>query len=155
MSVDFKDLLKFQKELTAQEKKANDFANKTVRNLAGRLLGYVYDETPVLKTPTPANKGGTLRRGWTAKTHEQAKAGQSSPMAQYIAECPITVKGNVLTIDIINPVEYAMYVEYGHRLRNGGFYPGVFMLQRSIDKLTPQVDKITDKLLNDFLKAKL
>lgn len=153
MTFDFKDVLKLQKELNAQEKKVNDFANKTVRNLAGRLLSYVYDETPVLKTPTEANKGGTLRRGWTSKTHEQAEAGESSTIPQYIADCPITVNGNVHTIDIINPVEYAMYVEYGHRLRNGKFYPGVFMLQRSVDKLTPQVDKITDKLLNDFLRV--
>lgn len=105
---------------------ANEFTKDIANEIAMRLLRRIKQKTPV--------KEGTLRNGWAI--------GQ------------ITQKGNSYTIEIINPVEYASYVEYGHRQTPGRFVPAIgkklkkswvkgrFMMTISIkemEELTPSI----------------
>ena len=71
--------------------------------LAARLLALVIPATPVGKYPkSSGKKGGTLRRGWGAKSGKDA--------TNYAASLAVTKSGNLYTVEIINPVEYASYV---------------------------------------------
>ena len=55
-------------------------------------------------------------------------------------------------MDIVNPVEYASYVEYGHRTRGGkGFVRGQFMLEKSRQEVDKIKDKVVEDKLNKFL----
>lgn len=160
MAAEFEQLKKFKQKLDDAGASIEELAEDCTKDLAGRLLSYVIPDTPVGKNRGPggAIKGGTLRRGWTAKTHAEAYSGAqggnaNGPNARnYAKELPVQKSGDTYTIDIINPVEYAMYVEYGHRTRNGkGFVPGQHMLTNSINKLEPQVPRILDKKVQKFL----
>lgn len=73
--------------------------------------------------------GGTLRRGWTAKTEVEAKGGTGTPTAAqaavYAKSLPVQKSGNYYIIRVINPVEYASYVEFGHRQTPGQYVPAL------------------------------
>lgn len=89
-------------------------------------------------TPKESGKqGGTLRRGWTVGETKK--------------------EGNNYVIEIINPVEYASYVEYGHRTPNHkGWVKGRFMMtisEQEIEQLAPVLlEKKIQKLLEGCLK---
>lgn len=116
--------------------------------LAARLLALVIPRTPVGKYPKSASKkGGTLRRGWTAKTEEDAKSGNSSNAADYASSLRIHKTGNAYTVEIVNPVEYASYVEFGHRTTNGGWAEGTYMLTISEEKLKQVAPGVLEKMV--------
>lgn len=134
------DLKSFQKKLNKiQADSVNAFVESCIKELAARLLRKVIQRTPVGQYPKETGKrGGTLRRGWTA--------------ANYANDIPITKNGNMLTVEIINPVEYAAYVEYGHRTANHqGWVPGRFMLTISEDEIKQSTPAILEKKIKKFL----
>ena len=93
-------------------------------------------------------KGGTLRRGWTAKTEEDAKSVSKNNAKQWANTLTITKTGDTYKVEIINPVRYASYVEYGHRTKNHkGWVKGKFMLTIS----EQEVETIAPKLLEQKL----
>lgn len=93
------------------------FVESCAKELAARLLRLCIKRTPVGVYPSGSGKtGGTLRRGWTN--------GQASASG-YANSLSVQHVGNVYKIDIINPVEYAEYVEYGHRQHPGRFVPAI------------------------------
>lgn len=51
--------------------------------------------------------------------------------------------GDTYVIEIVNPVEYASYVEYGHRTANHkGWVKGQFMMtisEQELEKIAPKV----------------
>ncbi len=106
------------------------------------------------KRVNPSGKvGGTLRRGWTAKTHEEAAGGSGSADAKAYAES-LTVNhvGDMVVIEIINPVEYASYVEYGHRTRNHtGWVPGKFMMTISVQEIQSIAPDVLENKVRRFL----
>lgn len=56
-------------------------------------------------------------------------------------------------IEIINPVSYSSYVEFGHRLQgNIGWVNGRFMMTISADELEQQAPNILEKKLYTMLK---
>ena len=82
------------------------FMNDCAKELAARLLAKVRKRTPVGVYPEESGKsGGTLRRNWT------------------IGE--IRKVGDYYEVEVINPTEYASYVEYGHRQTPGRFVPAI------------------------------
>ncbi|TKI66623.1 HK97 gp10 family phage protein [Lysinibacillus mangiferihumi] len=127
--VDLRQLKAFERKLaklaTADYEK---FCEDCAKELAARLLGKVIRRTPVAKVD-----GGTLRRGWTI--------GQ------------VKKSGSVYEIEVINPVEYAQYVEFGHRTSNHqGWVPGRFMMTISADQVEQQAPTILQKKLYTMLK---
>lgn len=70
--------------------------------------------------------GGTLRRGWTARTEQEAESGGGSGSVKgYAAALPVTKAGGEYRIEVMNPVEYASYVEFGHRQTPGRYVPAI------------------------------
>lgn len=123
----------------------NNFCEMVSKELASRLLAKVIKRTPVGQYPNTTGKvGGTLRRGWTANKTSNAKS--------YAESLPINKKGNLYEIEIVNPTEYASYVEYGHRTRNHkGWVKGRFMLTISENELQTQAPKIIERKLFEYL----
>jgi hypothetical protein len=60
--------------------------------------------------------------------------------------------GNTYVIEVVNPVEYASYVEFGHRTRGGnGWVEGKFMLTIS----EQEIQSSAASILENKLKRKL
>jgi HK97 gp10 family phage protein len=93
------NLSKFKQQMSKlTEETRTRFTEAAVRELAGRLLARAVKRTPVyegIPDDVNAHPGGTLRRGWT------------------VGE--VTRSGNTYTVEVYNNVEYAEYVEFGHR----------------------------------------
>lgn len=133
ISVDVSDLKKLRDQLQGIVNDRDEIMRQLTNEIAARLLRRVKMRTPVGKT-TKTHKGGTLRRGW--------RVGD------------ITKNGDIYEIEIINNVEYAPYVEYGHRTANHkGWVRGRFMLTISEKEISSQVDKIIEKRLEKIMKG--
>ena len=153
---DFRQLVKMQERLqTLQQVDIDTFCKEVSKELAARLLRKVIKRTPVGKYPQESGKkGGTLRRGWTATTEDEAKtgSGKGKNVKEYVNNLNVRKTGNNYTIDIINPVEYGIYVEFGHRTKDGKkWIPGRLMLTTSEMELESQLDKIIEKKLLKFI----
>jgi len=151
---DFSQLKKLQKKLERLEKNNIDkFYEECAKELAARLLAKVIKRTPVGQYPkSTGKKGGTLRRGWTASTEEEAQSGGSSNAKEYAESLEITKVGNVYQIEIVNPMFYASYVEFGHRTADHkGWVSGRFMLTISEKELDSQAANILEKKLIKYL----
>lgn len=130
------DLKKLQKNL---EKLQNPeaFVEACAKELAARLLSLVIKRTPVGQYSKGSGKtGGTLRRGWTGSKSQ-------SSASSYANTTKVNYFDGTYVIDIINPVEYASYVEYGHRKANHkGWVKGKFMMtisEQELEKITPRI----------------
>ena len=149
LKFDKKELEKLQKQLEELEKgKARDkFFEDCAKDLAARLLALVIPKTPVGVYPNDSSrKGGTLRRGWTGGKKTDAEA--------FARSLKVEKSGNTYTITVENNVEYAPYVEYGHRTRGGkGFVQGKRMLEISEAELEALAPKILQDKLEKFLKG--
>ena len=89
--------------------------------------------------------GGTLRRGWTG--------GKRSSGTNYANSLNVNKVGTDYVIEIINPVEYASYVEFGHRTpSHTGWVEGKFMLTISEDEIRKSAPRILEKKLENYLK---
>ena len=114
-SCDFKELKNF---VVATKYFADDF-NYFLRGFLGEMANRVIAKT---KPRTPVDTGA-LRAAWQLGN--------------------IKGSGENLEIEILNPMEYATEIEYGHRIvRNGievGWYEGRFMLKTSIDEVRRQM----------------
>ena len=139
--------LKEQIEKFGEPTQIDLFLTSCAKELAARLLAKVIKRTPVGQYPEGSGKtGGTLRRGWTA--------GQKSNATAYANSLKVDKVGNDYVIEIINPVEYASYVEFGHRTRNHtGWVEGHFMLTISEDEIRKSAPKILEKKLETYLKG--
>lgn len=155
---DFKQLQQFQKKLEKLSKvEIDEFCEAASKELAARLLAKIIKRTPVGQYED-GRVGGTLRRGWTSKSHQEAESsstfGSGGGVKNFADSMTVTKSGNVYQIEVINPVEYAMYVEYGHRTRNHqGWVPGRFMMTISADEVERAAPKIIEKKLLIFLKG--
>lgn len=127
------------------QENVNAFMTKCAKELAARILAKAIKKTHVGQYPRKSGKkGGTLRRGWTGGTRQASSSFSDS--------LDVVRTGDVISITISNQVEYASYVEYGHRTRNHkGWVNGSFMMTFSVD----EVKNITPALLEQRLRAKL
>lgn len=146
----FEELQQHQEKLKKLVREFPGFIEECVRELAARLLAKTIARTPVgvygekeVSFTTAQGKvvnfkanirkvGGTLRDGWTVG--------------------PIQRVGNEYLVEIINPVEYAMYVEFGHRTRDHtGWVDGRFMLTISEEELEREMPAFLDRKLQQFM----
>ena len=144
------DMRKLQKELEKLQKSTDKFLDECAKELAARLLRKVIKRTPVGQYPAGSGKKGeTLRSGWTG--------GNKSAANTYAESLTVHHYGGNYVIEITNPVEYASYVEYGHRKANHhGWVPGRFMMtisEKEIEQSAPQIlERKIKKFLGDALK---
>lgn len=144
--VKFDGLKQFANEIKSLEKNKDQFIEQCAKELAARLLALVIKRTPVGQYPAGSGKvGGTLRRGWTGEQSQSAKSYANSLNVQH--------SGNIYKIEIINPVGYASYVEYGHRTRNHkGWVEGKFMMTISEQELQTIAPKVLEAKLRKYME---
>lgn len=132
-TVDFLDFEKLIKDMKATEQ---DF-NKFLRDFLLRMAQEVLRET---KPKTPVDTGA-LKNAW--------------------ALGDITGSGKDIAVEILNPMEYATDIEYGHRIvvgtgenkREVGWYNGKFMLKTSIENVQRKMPAAYEIAFKNFCKA--
>lgn len=136
----FKEL---EKSLTKIQKDVDDFIVSLSKEVAARLLSKVIRRTPVGQYKKGSGKvGGTLRRGWTS----------GKKRADFIEGIQVNKRGGIYEVVIKNSVEYASYIEFGHRTRNHkGWVPGRFMLTISEQELEGDLERIIQNKLQKFI----
>ena len=176
------EMKKLQKQLNKiQKEQAAAFAEACAKELAARLLAKVIKRTPVgdysqevevvakrdskyhkkgevykKRINTSGKMGGTLRRGWTDKTSKGKGVPNAEQVQDFINSLEIKHDGDMLTIEIVNPVEYASYVEYGHRTANHrGWVPGRFMLTTSEKEVRDIAPGVLKAKIKKFLQESL
>lgn len=174
---EFKGLEELQRKLDkALNGDTTAFYEACARELAARLLRKVIKRTPVgenqYETTNINGKakkyvvknGGTLRRGWTSKTEKEAESGTVKDAREWANSLNVTKSGSIYIIEVINPVNYASYVEYGHRQEPGRFVPaigkrlvnswveGKFMLTISSKELESEIPRILEMKITKFLE---
>ncbi|KMY49231.1 HK97 gp10 family phage protein [Peribacillus loiseleuriae] len=143
-STDFRQLKALQKRMEKlQQADFEKFCEEVAKELTARLLAKVIKRTPVGQYPNSSGKkGGTLRRGWTA----------GASATSYVDSLNIKKTGTIYEVEIINPVHYLPYVEFGHRTKDHkGWVKGQFMLTISENELDLQAPEIVEKKLQKFL----
>lgn len=158
--VDYQQLLDLQERLQRFESSVeiDEFCRGCAKELAQRLYRKVVKRTPTgiyepitytkkdgtQVTYNESKQGGALKKGWSVKS--------------------VTKQGNDYICEIINPVEYASYVEYGHRQTPGRFVPqigkrlkngwveGKFMLTISEKEIQNIAPKLIEKKLEKRLR---
>ncbi len=136
---DFKQLDAFAKNLEKlnQEQK-QQFMVSCTKELAARLLAKVIQRTHPGRYPASTGKtGGTLRRGWETQLSNGFSVNQV---------------GDSFVVELINPTEYASYVEYGHRKSNHqGWVEGKFYLTISEQENEAVAPAILERELMRYL----
>lgn len=189
---DFRQLKNLQKNMQKMVEQGDTikFCEECARELAARLLAMVIKRTPVGDNQyedvldSNGNKvvykkgknkgktkqqvvrqGGTLRRGWTSQTEEEAETGSSKNAKEWANSLNVNKVGDVYQVEVVNPVHYASYVEYGHRQEPGRFVPaigkrlvnswvdGAFMLTLSEKDLEEIAPKIIEMKIAKFLEG--
>ncbi|GAP04887.1 HK97 gp10 family phage protein [Fructobacillus tropaeoli] len=117
------------KEMAANFQKAVDAdIMQEVIDLSLKQAGQIILTDVKERTPVRKINGGTLRGDWRLS------------------------KTDINAIQLSNNIEYAPFVEYGHRLRNGGFFPGVFMLRDTINDFEEKFQVLVERNLQKKLK---
>lgn len=118
MKIDTKDLKGYRNNLGKFKRVADEIFMEATYEAATRVFQATVKNTPV--------DTGFLRESWSIDD--------------------VKKKGSVYEIEISNDVEYAAYVEYGHRIVSGGdtlgWKDGVFMLTIAEKNLEKVMDKI-------------
>lgn len=160
--MDYSQLTKLKKQLEKQcnAEQVDDFIQSCAKELAARLIAKTVKRTPVGDYSgddyvdvngrhhkghyVEGKVGGTLRRGWTSNKNA----------TEYVNSLDIQHTGDAYIITITNPVEYASYVEYGHRTANHrGWVEGNFMLTISENEINQAAPQILQKKLTSYLKG--
>lgn len=133
-NVDYQQLIRIQKNMQKLvDTDMDKFCRDMAKELASRMLSRVIKRTPV-GVYEDGTVGGTLRRGWTVGEIKKV--------------------GLTYEIEVINPVEYASYVEYGHRTVNHrGWVPGRFMMTISANEVESLAPNLLERRLKDLLKG--
>ena len=146
-----KDLQKNMEKLQGQD--LEGFVESCAKELAARLLAKTVKRTPVGQYASGSGKkGGALRRGWTSQKCGGSEGLETGSAAQFADTLQVSHFGNIYVIEIVNPVEYASYVEYGHRTADHkGWVRGQFMLTISEREIEQAAPKILEKKIKKFL----
>lgn len=150
-----------------QDIKENKKTTVEAVGASGKKKKFLSREAEIYQQHWAGYMGGTLRRGWISATQEEAESGRSAPQVteilEYVNGIQVARSGSVFKIEIVNPVEYASYVEYGHRQKPGQYVPalgkklkkgwvkGQFMMTISEQELQSIAPQILEKRLQKFL----
>ena len=113
----------FKKKMKAIQLTFPTFTKVILGRLGLRLMAKIKKLTPV--------DTGLLRRSWY----------MNAP----------NVKGEIASVEIKNNVEYALAVEMGRKLKNGGFVPGWIMMKLGFREMEPQIPQILEIEIQAFI----
>ncbi len=136
----FKEFESFAKDLEKLAKEKDKLFQDAAKELAARLLALLIEKTKPGKYPTGSGMvGGTLKRGWTIQTS--------------LGAMQIEREGDSYIVKVVNPVEYASYVESGHRTVNHrNWVDGKFMMRKSVEELQKIAPKVLERKIERFLR---
>lgn len=121
MKIDVKELEDLNKNFTKFEKILDQIAIEALQDIAAKTIAKIIERTPV--------DTGTLQNSWDISRVKKTSTGYE--------------------MEILNPTEYAPYVEYGHRIKVGGatvgWKEGVFMMTISENEMEKVKDRIVKK----------
>lgn len=122
------------------QRNLNNFNSKSLIEDVARELAAIVIERAQQSTPV---KTGKLKAGFTG--------GQNANAAAFARSLIVTKTNDMYEIEIRNDVDYAAFVEYGHRTRGGGFVAGKYMLSIAVsDAETMSQSMIEQKLLQQL-----
>lgn len=124
MAVDCSELERFRDNLGDMIKDNDAFVKELTLELTRRLLAMLQKATPV--------DTGFLRAGWFVIALTKTSEG-------YEAE-------------IANNTNYASYVNYGHRISQGGWVDGKFFIELSVEELRGITKPLLEKRIEEHLK---
>lgn len=133
---DFREFEKLVKSFENAEGIIQEFIQDFLLEMAMRAVRKIKKRTPVgWETVDPGN----LRRNW--------KVGQ------------VIKQGDVFHVEIYNPVEYGLYVEFGHRTKGlSSWVEGRFMMTISMKEMERELPRYLErrvvKLMQDILKGR-
>lgn len=114
-SINYKELSAYVSSVTLMKNDFNKFLREFLLEMADRIIARVKPRTPV--------DTGALRRSWELGD--------------------IKGEGGNISVEILNGMDYATDIEYGHRIvvhgSEVGWYEGRFMLKISIDEIRKQM----------------
>ena len=158
MGFDYRQVKQFRDNLEQLDREKDEFLQSCAKDLAARLLALVIRRTP--------KDTGALKRGWTTQRAGSGAEGLKSNSGRQFAE---TMKvhhfGDTYVVEIINLVEYASYVEYGHRQQPGRYVPalgvrlkkgwvkGKWMMTVSEKEIQAAAPQILEKKLEKWLRG--
>ena len=158
MGFDYRQVKQFRDNLEQLDREKDEFLQSCAKDLAARLLALVIRRTP--------KDTGALKRGWTTQRAGSGAEGLKSNSGRQFAE---TMKvhhfGDTYVVEIINLVEYASYVEYGHRQRPSRYVPalgvrlkkgwvkGKWMMTVSEKEIQAAAPQILEKKLEKWLRG--
>lgn len=129
-SIDYRELEAYNKAVEYFADDFNSFLKEFLIEMAERVISRTKPRTPV--------DTGALRNAWQLGEIEGS--------------------GKNVSVEILNPMEYATEIEYGHRIvRNNmeiGWYEGRFMLKISIDEIRRQMPRRYDEQFHNFCLEK-
>lgn len=138
-----KELQKQFEKLSGSE--INEFIEDTTRKLSIELLSKTIDDTPYVTS--------NLRRHWT--NHAEGYVSSAPSPEEYVNAHEITKSSNTYVFQIYNNCEYAPYIEWGHRSRDGkGWVNGYFPLTMNVARLNKNAGKRIEGYFNKFLNSK-
>lgn len=83
---------------------------------------------------------------------ERERCPQVKEILEYVDRLPVSHSGGVFKIELMNPVDYSTYVEYGHRTANHkGWVKGQFMMTISEQELQTMAPQILERKIKKFL----
>ena len=174
---DFKELQALEKRLEQLEQADFDKVCRAGANqIAAMLLNKVKKRTPVGVKPTFEGPKTVKVKGESGKSRtfltkngailDQYWAGYVGGTLRDAWEIlPVEKQGNNYVITVINPTEYASYVEYGHRQTPGRYVPalgkrlkvswvnGRFMLTTSEQEVERAAPAVLQAMIYDTLKG--
>lgn len=155
----FREMERLAKDLEKLAKNKDRLFQGAAKELAARLLALLIEKTEPGKYPPGSGMvGGTLRRGWTSKTHEEAFSNRKNEpgvkeLQDFLKTIQVSSDGNAYTIEVVNPVEYARYVESGHRTVNHrNWVEGKFMMRESVEDLQKIAPQVLEDKIERFLR---
>lgn len=121
---DTSELTKFYKDIESAEKDIEAVTIQTIRDMAQEALSLIIDNTPV--------RTGELKASWTVGD--------------------IIITDDDVEIEVYTDLDYAPYVEYGHRTRNGGFVQGQFIMTLAVDEVLEMSTDIMYKNMKKMMR---
>ena len=125
-NLDINEFKAYNQSIMSFQNDFNQFLKDLLIEMAERVIARTKPRTPV--------DTGALRNAWQ------------------LGEIKST--GKDISVEILNPMEYATEIEYGHRVvHNGievGWYNGRFMLKISIDEIQKQMPSRYEQELKKF-----
>lgn len=151
MGVDFREFKKFVNDWKITETEFEPFLKRFLAEQAHRLIAKTAERTPV--------DTGALRARWQIgeikfiEENENKTLSMKTISNEEIAN-QIKSSGTNLYVEILNGMEYASSVEYGHTTRSGSWVRGHYMLTISLDEIEREMNPRFQKAFHEWAKKK-